>query len=356
MQQVPPDEAASVFPPNDGPQEIEAGLWRIPVPLPFALRSANIYLLDNGAAGWAIVDSGFGLPADEAALRAGLAQADVALDAITAIILTHAHPDHIGLSGTIQTESGAPVYMLAREDQRMYDVWSADAGASFEPVVAMYAANGLPAEEVSGSAATTMRTRRILRLPRRETVHTLADGAALRLGNHTYEAIWTPGHSDYHLCLLRDDNVFIAGDHILPGITPNIGLYPHARPNPLRDYLGAIQRVRDLPARVVLPGHGRPFATLAERVDALRAHHEERSAAVLEVVRRHPNGISGYTLASIIFGDRLRTADDRRFALVEMLAHLEYLCGEGHAIRAERDSQIVYTAAVPAHTPIPRSL
>lgn len=354
MQQVPPDEVASVFPPNDAPQEIETGLWRIPVPLPFALRSANIYLLDNGAAGWAIVDSGFGLPADEAALRAGLAQADVSLDAITAIFLTHAHPDHIGLSGTIQAASGAPVYMLAREDQRMYEVWSADADAdaSFSIVTAMYAANGLPPEDVTGSAAATIRTRRILHLPRRDTVHVLEDGDALRLGGHSYEVIWTPGHSDYHMCMLRDDNIFLAGDHILPGITPNIGLYPHARPDPLRDYLGAIQRVRDLPARVVLPGHGRPFATLAERVAALRAHHEERSAAVLGVVHQHPAGISGYALATLIFGDRLRTPDDRRFALVEMLAHLEYLCGEGRAAREERDGQIVYTAA--AETLAPR--
>ncbi|MGH2514849.1 MAG: MBL fold metallo-hydrolase [Ktedonobacterales bacterium] len=348
MQHVSPDEDDGVFPPNDAPQEIEAGLWRIPVPLPFALRSANIYLLDNGAAGWAIVDSGFGLPADEAALRAGLARAGVALDAITAIVLTHAHPDHIGLSGTIQAASGAPVYMLAREDQRMYDVWGTDADPGFGAVTALYAANGLPPDEVAGSAAATIRTRRILRLPRRETVHVLEDGAELRLGNYTYEVIWTPGHSDYHMCLLRDDNVFIAGDHILPAITPNIGLYPQARPDPLRDYFGAIQRVRDLPARVVLPGHGRPFTTLAERVDALRAHHEERSAAVLAVVRAHPAGISGYALASIIFGSRLRTSDDRRFALVEMLAHLEYLRTEGRAAREEREGQVLYTAAVPA--------
>jgi glyoxylase-like metal-dependent hydrolase (beta-lactamase superfamily II) len=352
VQQVPPDEAESVFPPNDQPQEIETGLWRIPVPLPFALRSANIYLLDNGSAGWAIVDSGFGLPADESALRAGLARADVSLNAITAILLTHAHPDHIGLSGILQSATGAPVYMLAREDQRMYDVWSQEADSSFTLVTAMYAANGLPPEEVAGSAIATQRTRRILRLPRRETVQTLQDGETLRLGSHTYEAIWTPGHSDYHMCLLRDDSVFIAGDHILPGITPNIGLYPQGRPDPLRDYLGAIQRVRDLPARVVLPGHGRPFTALAERVDALRTHHEERSADVLGVVREHPAGISGYALASIIFGSRLRTSDDRRFALAEMLAHLEYLCGEGHAAREERDGQIVYTAA--AQTPAPR--
>lgn len=344
MQQVPPDEIENVFPPNDQPQEIASGLWRLPVPLPFALRSANIYLLDNGPAGWAIVDSGLGLPADEAALRAGMERAGVSFAAITAIILTHAHPDHIGLSGTIQEATGAPVYMLTGEDERLYGVWSAEGDATFSSVIAMYTAHGLPADDVAGSAAATRRTRRIVRLPRRETIRLLEDGERLRLGAHTYEAIWTPGHSDYHLCLLRDDGVFVAGDHILPTITPNIGLYPHARPDPLRDYLASIQRVRDLPVRVVLPGHGRPFAALAERVDALRIHHEERGAAVLAVLRAHPEGVSSYAVATAIFGDRLRTPDDRRFALAEMLAHLEYLRGEGHTAREERDGQIVYTA------------
>ena len=93
----------------------------------------------------------------------------------------------------------------------------------------------------------------------------------LALGDHRYQVIWTPGHSDYHLCLLRDDGLFIAGDHILPHITPNIGLYVGARPNPLADYFRSLERVAPLPART---GAARPwaaFAGLAERAAELRA-------------------------------------------------------------------------------------
>src|SRR6266436_3972950 len=85
------------YPAHDEPECVEPGLWRISVPLPFALRTANIYLLADGASGWTLIDSGLGLPADEEALRGGLARAGVALSDISALVLTHAPPDHIGL-------------------------------------------------------------------------------------------------------------------------------------------------------------------------------------------------------------------------------------------------------------------
>ena len=346
QQSIPPDELVSVFPPNDGPHEVEPGLWRIPVPLPFALRSANIYLIADGDGGWTLIDSGLGLASDEAALRAGLAQADVSLSSVTTLVLTHAHPDHIGLSGLIGEESGAPIYMLTGEDDRMFDVWSPTNADTFAALGAMYAANGIAQDEVDTARTGSLRIRRLLRLPPRETVRLLEDGDVLRLGRHTYRVYWTPGHSDYHMCLLREDGLFIAGDHILPRITPNIGLYPYARPNPLRDYLESIQRVRDLPARLVLPGHGKPFTQLAQRVDELREHHEERGEAVRAVLREHPDGMHAAAVAADIFGPRLRTPDDHRFALVEMLAHLEYLRERGLVACDERDDGLIlYVAA-----------
>ena len=356
MQRIPPDEPAGVFPKDDAPQPVERGLWRIPVPLPFALRSANIYLIGDDATGWTLIDSGLGLPADEAALRAGLAQAGVALEAITTLLLTHAHPDHVGLSGLIQTASGAPVYMLAGEAERLFRVWSADGGDMYEALGAMYAANGFTPDEVAAARKLTERTRRILRLPPPETLRLLEDGETLRLGAHSYTAIWTPGHSDFHMCLLRDDGLFIAGDHILPAITPNIGWYPNARPDPLRDYFAALAKVRDLPARLALPGHGRPFTGLAARVDELRRHHEERGGQVLAILDAGGGDLDASSVATALFGSRLRSDDDRRFALVEALAHLEYLRGEGRVTRHERAGRYTYSSAVvvpdPAREPV----
>ncbi|MFI5271954.1 MAG: MBL fold metallo-hydrolase [Ktedonobacterales bacterium] len=342
-------QSKSVFPAGDGPEQVAVDIWRIPLPLPFALRAVNTYLIADGTSGWTLIDSGLGLAADEAALRAGLAAAGASVAAITSLVLTHAHPDHVGLSGWVHAESGAPVYLLAGEDEALYRVWHAPEHRAMEAVSRMYAANGLTAEQVTTTRAITERIRGVLRLPPRSAVRTLADGATVTLGGHQYAVIWTPGHSDYHMVLLRDDGILLAGDHVLPSITPNIGWYPQSRPNPLGDYFDSLARVRDLPARLVLPGHGLPFTTLANRVDALREHHEERSAQVRAIVAAAgPRGASAAQVATVLFGARLRTDDDRRFAVVEALAHLEYL--HAAAKLARRDDEALVRFAV---EPIP---
>jgi glyoxylase-like metal-dependent hydrolase (beta-lactamase superfamily II) len=238
--------------------------------------------------------------------------------------------------------------MLAGEDERMYRVWLPSIDHPHDAttgLVAVYAAHGLPPEEAFGSQQGTERLRRILRLAPRSALRLLEDGAELRLGHYAYRVLWTPGHSDYHLCLLREDGLFIAGDHILPGITPNIGWYPDARPDPLGDYDASLAAVRDLPVRLVLPGHRRPFTDLAGRVEELRRHHRERAASILALLAGSDGGLSAAQVAAALFGERLHDGDDRRFALVEMLAHLEHLRLRGAVTREERDGLIYYLGA-----------
>jgi glyoxylase-like metal-dependent hydrolase (beta-lactamase superfamily II) len=340
----PTTVAASVFPEGDAPEQIDPGIWRIPLPLPMALRAVNLYLL-GGNGEWALVDAGLGTPEGEAALRAGLRYAGIDMEQITTLVLTHAHPDHIGLAGDVHAAAGAPVRLLAGEAEQLFRVWDDPELTGLRVANAMFATHGMPADEVALGVRGSQRLRRLLHLPPRAAVVTVAEGDTLRLAGRDYRVLWTPGHADHHLCLLRDDGVLVAGDHVLPRITPNIGLYPNARPNPLRDYLTSLAAVRDLPVRLVLPGHGRPFANLTRRVDELRAHHEERADEIVSLLEARPTGSHAFALAAELFGERLSAVEHRRFALAETLAHLEDLRERGLVQRRDDVAPVLFAAA-----------
>jgi glyoxylase-like metal-dependent hydrolase (beta-lactamase superfamily II) len=153
------------------------------------------------------------------------------------------------------------------------------------------------------------------------------DGESVDLGGRATRLRWTPGHTDYHAVLIDErDGVLFAGDHVLPRITSNIGLYPSSRDDPLGDFMGALTKMRDLPVKRVLPAHGDPFDDLAGRVDELIAHHETRLEATTAAVGAAER--DAYAIARILF-PVLRSAHEERFALAETLAHLRHLERKG---------------------------
>jgi len=147
------------------------------------------------------------------------------------------------------------------------------------------------------------------------------------MGRHRLRVEWTPGHSPGHVCLFDPESrVLIAGDTLLPMLSPNIGLHPQSTPNPLDDYLAGLRRLVELRPSLVLPGHGRPFRTPAERVAALVEHHARRKDQVVEAIG--DGELNGWELAIAIWGRR-ENLHDMRMALQEGLAHLQSLSVEG---------------------------
>jgi glyoxylase-like metal-dependent hydrolase (beta-lactamase superfamily II) len=156
-----------------------------------------------------------------------------------------------------------------------------------------------------------------------------------------WELVAAPGHADGQLCLLRD-GVLVAADHLLGRITPTVGLWPASRPDPLGDYLSALDRTIELAPRIALPGHGDPIDDPVGRARELKEHHRVRLGEAAAALGSEPR--SGYELSFALFGAELPAAG-RRFAVAETLSHLERLVHEGAAQRGGADGAVTYTAA-----------
>ena len=290
----------------------------LPLPIP-SLRAVNAYLIE-GDRGWSIVDSGMHTPEAEAALRSGLADSGVALRDLRTAFITHLHPDHLGMAGLIRDDAGAELLMHGPEIARAREVWGTD-HRLIDKTYELFERHGMPHDVDEGmrSAWIAMGSR----VDPFEPIRAVADGEVLDLGGRALTVIWTPGHTDHHAVLFEaSTGTLVAGDHVLPRITSNVGLYPGGRPDPLGDFLSALERMKTLGVKRVLPAHGDPFDDCAGRVDEILAHHATRLDAALEAASGTPR--DAYAICRVLF-PVLRSPHEERFALAETLAHLRYL-------------------------------
>jgi glyoxylase-like metal-dependent hydrolase (beta-lactamase superfamily II) len=184
--------------------------------------------------------------------------------------------------------------------------------------------------------------------------HTLDGGEEISCGRYVFRVIWTPGHSAGHICLYdADRKVLLSGDHVLPHISPSVGLHVRATSNPLADYIDSLQLIGRLQAELVLPGHGEPFRGLPERTEALLAHHQRRLDEILGLLDREPGRpLTGYEIAASLSWGRQRTWDDlsgfeRRMAVTEALAHIELLHARGQVHKRCAEGEITYVVDAP---------
>ena len=288
----------------------------------------NAYLIE-GERGWSLVDSGMHTPEAERALTDGLAEIDVPMRALQRAFITHLHPDHMGLAGTLET-AGVEVVMHRPEIAAARRVWSAD-HELIDETYAFFERHGMPRDVDEGMREAWIAMGR--RVDALTAPVPADDGDEIDLGGRAARVRWTPGHTDYHAVLVDErEGVLFSGDHVLPRITSNVGLYPHSRDDPLGDFIDALRAIRDLPVKRVLPAHGEPFNDLAGRVDELLAHHDARLDAVLAALGSRER--TAYDVAHDLF-PVLRSPHEERFALAETLAHLRHLEREGRAHEVE---------------------
>lgn len=262
----------------------------------------------------------------ERALREGIASVGIAMRDVRRAFITHLHPDHMGMAGMLERE-GVEVLMHRPEIAAARRVWSAD-HELINDTYAFFDRHGMPEDVDRGMAEAWIAMGR--RVDAVERLVAADDGEEIDLAKRTARVRWTPGHTDYHAVLVEErDRLLFAGDHVLPRITSNVGLYPHSRDDPLGDFIDALRNLRDLPVTRVLPAHGDPFDDLAGRVDELLAHHDARLVAVVEALGARER--SAYETAHDLF-PVLRSPHEERFALAETLAHLRHLERTGRVV------------------------
>jgi glyoxylase-like metal-dependent hydrolase (beta-lactamase superfamily II) len=300
---------------------IEPGIRRLTLPLATGPRHVHCYLLD-GDDGSILVDTGLGL-GDEAPWEL--------VDEVAAIAITHFHPDHVGGAERAAARTGAPVHQGALDYAQCERVW----GSADWPdrIAGWFVRNGVPRPVADELIEQGHAYAPFIRFAR--------DPARLREGDRVggWEVLELPGHADGHLGFVRD-GVLVAGDHLLPVITPAVGLYPESRPDPLGDYLASLERTAELSLRLALPGHGDPIRDPAARAREIVAHHAVRLDETAAALDSEPR--SGYEVSLAVFGAEL-SPTQRRFAVAETLSHLERLVASGRAARAEYGGTIAYT-------------
>jgi glyoxylase-like metal-dependent hydrolase (beta-lactamase superfamily II) len=309
--------------------ELPGGIRRVTLPLPNRPGHVHAYMLP-GEDGWTVVDSGLGLPDAAERWGAELAQLE---GPVRRIVITHFHPDHVGAASDLAELTGAPVSQGRVDYEQCALVWGGEDWG--DVLVDWFSRHGVPAVETDELIAQGSAYRPYVRYqpdPELLDPGDLVDG---------WETVAAPGHADGQLMLLRD-GVLVAADHLLGRISPTVGLWPASRPDPLGDYLGALEATIALEPELALPGHGDPLADPVGRARELVAHHRERLAATAAALGDEPR--SAYEVSYPLFGDDLKPSA-RRFAVAETLSHLERLMLEGGARRHETAGGVAYTSA-----------
>lgn len=323
---------------------VAPGIKWLRMPLPFALDHINLWLLEDHD-GWVIVDSG--LDTDETKRHWGEVLGH-ALDGkpVTRLVVTHFHPDHMGLAGWLTEKLGVPLWCTETE-------WLFARMLCLDDTEA-FVANALDFYRRTGSDEATqsifagrgnLYRKRVSPVPHR--FHRLGDGTEMTIGGHRWRVIVSRGHAPEHACLYSEDlDILIAGDQVLPKISPNVSLWPQEPDaDPLALFLVSLEKIkRSVPASaLVLPSHGLPFHGLHTRIDQLADHHEARLGEV-EAACTDPRTCA--EIVPVLFRRKL-DAHQIGFAIGETLAHLQYLVNKGRLRRAERvDGVYSYRRAI----------
>lgn len=319
-------------------------LFSINVVLPDSpLKSLKSYVF-KGKKRCLLIDTGFNRPECLASLKEGIAELNLDMNK-TDILITHCHADHSGLVGKIAAENSR-IFMNALDHQLTVD-FIENGDLYWREIAEFNIREGFPVEEMERSMQ--MNPARNFAAEQPFDAIPLADNDVLRVGEAELLAIATPGHTPGHMCFyLEKEKIMLAGDHVLFDITPNITTWKNM-PDSLEHYLRSLRKVRNYAVETPLAAHRESNGSWQGRIDELLLHHEQRLQNACDIVVQ-AESIHAYDVASRMRWDiRAKNWSDfplgqKRFAVGEAIAHLNYLVDHNRLRRSEVEGISYYSA------------
>jgi glyoxylase-like metal-dependent hydrolase (beta-lactamase superfamily II) len=318
-------------------KEILTNLYKMEIPLPESpLKSLNSYVIKAQDRNL-VIDTGMNREECLNVMMSGLRE--LAIDIrITDFYITHLHSDHLGLVSSLATDSSTIYFNQPDAD------WI-KSGIFLDVLIDFARLNGFPEDELQAISYTHPGFK--YRPKENLDFHILKEGDTIRISDYVFNCVETPGHTKGHMCLYEPSKkIFVAGDHILSDMTPNILLMSDEW-NPLKAYLGSLDKVYGLDIELVLPGHRGTFTNWRERIQELKHHHQERLDEIISILGKGMK--SAFQIASEMNWDILYDSWDlfpvpqKWFATGEAIAHLKYLEEKGEIRKELQEQRIVYS-------------
>jgi glyoxylase-like metal-dependent hydrolase (beta-lactamase superfamily II) len=333
-------------PAEGGLTQVAPGVLWLRMPLPFVLNHINLWLLQDGE-GWTIVDCGFATSEARGywdSIFAMQLPGKPPLAHITRVMVTHFHPDHIGLCHWLCERFGLIPWMTQAEYFQAHVAHARVGGAQREAMGGLMQRHGLTDERLEHIVTReNLYLKGVPKLP--EAYRRIRDNELIRIGAHDWRVMVGHGHAPEHASLYCEAlGVLISGDMLLPRISTNVSIWPSApEADPVGDFLAALARYAELPdGTLVLPSHGLPFYGHHARIAALREHHGVRLERLRVACVKPQRAVD---VIDLLF-ERKIEGHHIMFAVGEAIAHMNYLVQRGELTRGRNDLGQVTFATV----------